>query len=105
LGHPGVISLRSGLELRLLTWNVGKCWINFTFRCGAATEGEYPGEDVDNQLNAAEQPHTPRLLFVEIFARNIVLRDLVRANFLLVGVPSALHASHDVGLERVPFLD
>lgn len=47
----------------------------------------------------------PRLFFIQIFAGNIVFRHLVRANFLFFGVPSALHASDNVGLERVPFLD
>jgi hypothetical protein len=51
------------------------------------------------------EPGRPRLLLVQIFVWNIVLWHLVRANFLLVGVSSAFHASHDVGLERVSFLD
>jgi hypothetical protein len=54
---------------------------------------------------ASFEPGRPRLLLVQIFVWNIVLWHLVRANFLLVGVPSAFHASHDVGLERVSFLD
>jgi hypothetical protein len=44
-------------------------------------------------------------LFVQISVGNIILRHLVRANFFLVSVASALHASHNVGLERVSFLD
>lgn len=51
------------------------------------------------------QSDSPSLLFVQIFARNIIFWHLVRANFFLVDIPSALHSSHDVGLERVSFLD
>ena len=50
-------------------------------------------------------PGCAALFFVQIFARNIVLRHLVRANFLLVSVVSAFDTSHDVGFECIPFLD
>jgi hypothetical protein len=43
------------------------------------------------------------LLFVQIFAGNVVLRRLMRANFLTLSIPSVFHAHHYVGLERVPF--
>jgi hypothetical protein len=45
------------------------------------------------------------LLFVQIFAGNIVLRHLMRANFPTLSVPSVFHAHHYVGLERVSFLE
>ena len=38
-------------------------------------------------------------MLVRIFARNIVLRHLVRANSLLVGVVSAFDTSDDVGFK------
>jgi hypothetical protein len=44
-------------------------------------------------------------ILVQIFARNIVLRYLVRANFLLVSVVSTFDTSDDVGFECIPFLD
>jgi hypothetical protein len=44
------------------------------------------------------------LLFFQIFAGNIILRHLMRANFLLVRVPGVFHALHHLGLERVSFL-
>src|SRR5260370_381352 len=50
-----------------------------------------------------ERAHS--LLFIQIFAGNIILRHLVRANFLLISVPSVFHARHYVGLERVSFLE
>jgi len=46
-----------------------------------------------------------RLVFIQIFAGNIVFRYLVRANFLLVSGLSALNTRYDVGLERIPFFD
>ena len=45
------------------------------------------------------------LLFIQIFAGNIVLRHLMRANFLFIGVPGVFHDRHYVGLERVSFLE
>src|SRR5438445_4580617 len=45
------------------------------------------------------------LLFVQIFAGNIILRHLVRANFLLISVPGVFDARHYVGLERVSFIE
>ena len=45
------------------------------------------------------------LLFVQIFAGNIVLRHLMRANFPTLSVPSVFHAHHYVGLEGVSFLE
>ena len=45
------------------------------------------------------------LLFIQIFARNIILRHLMRAHFPLIVAPGVLHASYDSGLERVSFLD
>jgi|SRR5580692_10530482 hypothetical protein len=51
------------------------------------------------------EPDAPRLVFVQIFARNVVLWHLVRVNFLLIGGVSSFYARHHVGLERVPFLD
>src|SRR5712692_6603377 len=45
------------------------------------------------------------LLFIQIFAGNIVLRHLVRANFLLISVPGVFDARHYVGLERVSFIE
>ena len=45
------------------------------------------------------------LIFVQIFPWNVVFCYLMRADFLLVIVPSAFHAAYNVGLERVAFLD
>jgi hypothetical protein len=45
------------------------------------------------------------LIFIQIFARNIILRHLMRAHFPLIVAPGVLHASYDFGLERVSFLD
>src|SRR6266566_9461975 len=45
------------------------------------------------------------LLFVQMFAGNIVLRHLMRANFLLISVPGVFHALHYVSLKRVSFLE
>jgi hypothetical protein len=45
------------------------------------------------------------LIFIQIFAGNIILRHLMRANFPLNPAPGVFHASHDFGLERVSFLD
>lgn len=53
----------------------------------------------------ALKPGPHGLVFIEIFARNIVFRYFVRANFLLVGVIGTLHTGHDIGLECVSFLD
>jgi hypothetical protein len=39
------------------------------------------------------------------FAGNIILRHLMRANFLLIRVPGVFHARHYVGLERVSLLE
>src|SRR5207244_9368306 len=50
-----------------------------------------------------ERAHS--LLFIQIFAGNVILRHLVRENFLLISVPSVFHARHYVGLERVSFLE
>ena len=50
-------------------------------------------------------PGRAALFFVQIFARNIVLRHLVPANFLLVRVVSAFDTSDEVGFECIPFLD
>jgi hypothetical protein len=38
-------------------------------------------------------------------SRHVILRHLVRTDFLLVCVPSVLDASDDVGLERISLLD
>jgi len=64
-------------------------------------------------IGAGETAHP--LLFVQIFARNIILNiqllhtqtspHLMRANFLLISVPGVFRARHYVGLERVPFDD
>jgi hypothetical protein len=45
------------------------------------------------------------LFFIQIFAGNIILRHLMRANLPLIVAVGVLHASHHVGLERVSFLD
>jgi hypothetical protein len=46
-----------------------------------------------------------RLFFIQIFAGNIVFRYLVCANFLPLSVSRSLHTLHNVGLERVSFLE
>src|SRR5882762_2972868 len=59
----------------------------------------------------SERPLDPQrliacaLIFIQIFAGNIILRHLVRANFPLIVPPGVFHASHDFCLERVSFLD
>ena len=45
------------------------------------------------------------LIFIQIFAGNIILRHLMGAHFPLIVAPGVLHASYDFGLERVSFLD
>src|SRR5260370_22200859 len=45
------------------------------------------------------------LIFIQIFAGNIILRHLMRAHFPLIVAPGVLHAAYDFGLERVSFLD
>ena len=61
------------------------------------------GAEPARYLSAAV--HCLHLIFVQIFAWNIVFRYLVRANFLLVRIPSAFHARYNVRLERIPFLE
>ena len=51
------------------------------------------------------EPDGPRLVLIQVFAGNVVLWHLVRANSLLIGGVSSFHARHYVGLERVSFLD
>jgi hypothetical protein len=51
------------------------------------------------------EPDGPRLVFIQVFAGNVVLWHLVRADSLLIGGVSSFHAGHHVGLERVSFLD
>jgi len=43
-------------------------------------------------------------LFIPVFAGNIILRHLMRANLFLVSVTSVFHPHYCVGLERVSFL-
>jgi len=62
------------------------------------------GKGKENQQDASIGTRN-LLFFVQIFAGNIVLRHLVRANFLLVSVVSAFDTSNDVGFECIPFLD
>jgi hypothetical protein len=45
------------------------------------------------------------LLFIQILARNIILRHLVDVNFHFISVLGVFHALHNVGFERVPFLE
>ncbi len=45
------------------------------------------------------------LVFIAVFAGNIILWHFVRANFAFVGVVSVLHALHDFGFEGVSFLE
>src|SRR5271156_1043722 len=45
------------------------------------------------------------LLFIQILAGNIILRNLMRVNFPLVSVPGVFHALHHIGLERVSFVE
>jgi len=44
-------------------------------------------------------------VFVLIFFRNVILRHLVRVDFPLWLVLCIFDARHDVGLERIPFLE
>ncbi len=57
------------------------------------------------QTNCSDVEKPLALLLIQIFAGDIILRHLVRANFALGGVPRALYAAHYVGLERISFLD
>lgn len=43
------------------------------------------------------------LIFVQIFAGNIILRHFMSVDFALV--PGVLHALHHVGLEGIPFFE
>jgi len=72
---------------------------NIPLYCSNPTEVRLGFEEKRRRVGAI------RLVFVQIFAGHIVLRYLMGVNFLLVRVPSVFHASHHVGLERVPFLD
>ena len=49
--------------------------------------------------------HRLRLLFVQIFTRHIILRHLVRVNFLFIGALGVFHADHRGSLERISFLE
>ena len=45
------------------------------------------------------------LVFIEVFAGDVVLGDFVSVDFTFVGVASVLDALHDLSLEGVPFLE
>jgi len=46
-----------------------------------------------------------RLVFFEVFFRNIVFRRFMRVNFPLVGVIGAFYTGHRVGLKCISFLN
>ena len=52
----------------------------------------------------ARQSPALGLFFVQIFTGHIILRHLVRVNFLLISIISVFHPHHCVGFERIPFL-
>ena len=54
-------------------------------------------------MEAAQFPE--RLLFLQVFCGNIVLRDLMGVHFPFVSVVGVFCTYHGVGLKRVPFLD
>ena len=45
-----------------------------------------------------------RLVFIQIFAGHVILRHLMRANFLLIRAAGGFHARDYVGFKRVSFL-
>jgi hypothetical protein len=52
------------------------------------------------------RPRTPGgLVFVQIFFRDVVLGDLMRPDFLLVGVVRGFHTGDSVGFEGVSLFD
>src|SRR5664280_1960144 len=61
-----------------------------------------PEDDVSCHTGVEKAGHP--LLFIQIFARNIILRHLMRADFLLISVPCVFHALHHFALQRFSFL-
>ena len=59
---------------------------------------------MDTNLTGAERA-SHSLFFIQIFLGNIILRYLMRANFLLVSAPSVFHTNYYVSFERVSLLD
>ena len=43
------------------------------------------------------------LFFIQIFAGDIIFRNFVGSNFLLIRVVSLFHAADDIGLECIAF--
>ncbi|MGB2888358.1 MAG: hypothetical protein WBC04_11735 [Candidatus Acidiferrales bacterium] len=50
------------------------------------------------------RPTSLELTLIKVFGRNIILRDLFRANFALVGIGRVFYAAHHLSLEVLPFL-
>jgi hypothetical protein len=50
------------------------------------------------------RPTSLGLTLIKVFGRNIILRDLFRANFALVGIGRVFYAAHHLSLEVLPFL-
>ena len=62
------------------------------------------GSWMDTNITGAERA-SHSLFFIQIFLGNIILRYLMRANFVAVTRPTIFHATYDVGFERVSLLD
>src|SRR5215469_8013733 len=67
--------------------------------------GESHGLFPSCQAGGGVDPGSSSRIFVQVLAGNIVLRHLMGMNFLLIGIIGGFDPSHNVGLERVSFLN
>src|SRR5262249_41464437 len=67
--------------------------------------GETHGLFPSDPAGGGAKPGSSSRIFVQILAGNIVLRHLMGMNFLLIGIFGGFDPRHNVGLERVSFLN
>jgi len=56
-------------------------------------------------LQANQKSSVVLPIFIQVFVRDVVFRDLVRPDSASVGIGSVFDALHDFGFERIPFLE
>jgi hypothetical protein len=118
--EPEIVRIFGHRNIREAFLNGGRTYARVNFNHDIDLNLETPGAHVieksiwnlqvlcgvsDHELYRCRESQSLTALFIQILAGNIILRHLVRANFLLISVPRVFHARHYVGLERVSFLE